>query len=112
MSHPEKIIKSFEEKFSGTHTIKNWALEECDCEPFDVNERQTCERKIQKFLLQSHLSYLLESKKRLEGEIEWAKGIADFMRSNPKNDFLTQQIAVLEEEIKEVRLLLAGLNLK
>jgi cobalamin biosynthesis protein CbiG len=43
----------WEKKFDGTHTIKNWALEECNCEPFDIKERKTCECKIKSFIQQT-----------------------------------------------------------
>jgi len=92
MSHPEKIIKEVEERFASKtyDTYQGWSFK-------DIEE-------VKHFLLQTHLSYLLQSKKRLEGEIKtpYADAIDDFEHITSFNSALTQQIAVLEQEIKEV----------
>ena len=73
MSHPEKIIKEFE---------LVWGIAP------DDSLKGKKGKEIKHFLLQSHLSYLLESKKRLEGY-----GDSECKR---------KELAVLEQKIKEV----------
>ena len=98
MSHPEKMLNSFEENYGKP------CGGDYDCWPDG--------EKIKHFLLQTHLSYLLQSKKRLEGEIKtpYADAIDDFEHITSFNSALTQQIAVLEQEIKEVESLIDNLK--
>ena len=95
MSHPEKMLNSFDEKF--------WKLTKEDNASYAMNGREG--KQIKHFLLSSHLSYLLESKKKLEGElrdIPYAPETEQIKIDKIWNSALTQQIAVLEQEIKEV----------
>ena len=103
MSHPEKIIKEFEEKF-GDNAIypDNWKTSEGATHSI-----------LNKFLLQTHLSYLLDFKKRLEGEIKdipYAPETEQIKIDKIWNSALTQQIAVLEQEIKEVESLITNIK--
>jgi hypothetical protein len=47
----DNILKEFDEKFDGTHTVTNWNFEECLCDPYGYKERKTCQEKIKSFLL-------------------------------------------------------------
>ena len=94
MSHPEKIIKEFADTWC-------WKAKLGKANIYAIHPEIVDD--IKDFLLQSHLSYLLQSKKRLEGEIHWSD--LEEMPSERLvgfNSALTQQIAVLEQEIKEV----------
>jgi flagellar capping protein FliD len=105
-----------------TQTIKEF-------EKIDMNEwEESYPDKIKSFLLRSHLNYLLEEKKRLEGEIipsiadkDYSKkgGIEKRLHLHPTLDYrynggmiegfntaITQQLEHLEEEIKETKELL------
>jgi hypothetical protein len=87
MSHIQKTIKEFEK--------------------IDMNEwEESYPDKIKSFLLRSHLNYLLEEKKRLEGElrdIPYAPETDKMFADRIFNSAITQQLEHLEEEIKEVK---------
>ena len=103
MSHTEKMLKEYEEKTSSYESGGFLDYGDDDC-PAEINWKN-----IELFLLTSHLSYLLQSKKRLEGEMkeEYQYHTPEYHECNACdvhtfNSALTQQIAVLEREIKEV----------
>ena len=97
MSHTEKMLNSFDERF--------WKLTKEDNASYAMNGREG--KQIKHFLLSSHREYIVDQIKRLEGERKTVtKGnlheVYEDDRAIGFNSALTQQIAVLEREIKEV----------
>jgi hypothetical protein len=95
-----QTIKEFEEKFVPMKV-------EFDEE---IGHYRYPSSKIISFLLRSHLNYLLEEKKRLEGDIRdipYAPETDKMFADRIFNSAITQQLEHLEEEIKEVESLLS-----
>jgi hypothetical protein len=88
MSHIQSTIQSFREKFK------------CECILCKETEHKftTTAECMESFLIQSHLSYLQEEKKRLEGKIENSK-----LRSSVTwNVAINSELDIINAEIKEI----------
>ena len=85
MSHPEKIIKEFEERFL----------------PSSIGQH----KQVRDFLLTSHLEYLQKSKKRLESELNNKEHICRFNDGEQNCDCwnfaITSELEIIRKEIKE-----------